>query len=97
MTDYIKRKDALNAAIADDMTYDEALSLSRRIANIPSADVVEVVRCVDCKFSYETAEFVNRVLTPVCCCSKGAWLDCIVPETFFCKYGERKEGHDEAD
>ena len=43
-----------------------------------------VVRCKDCKHSYEDVS--GRV------CVKGAWLDCVVTDDFFCAYGE--EGDD---
>ena len=54
MTEYIKREDVI--ALAWDVTYkdewymhkhDKVVSVSD-IAEIPSADVVEVVRCKDC-------------------------------------------------
>ena len=50
MAEYIDRM-AAKKAIKDkpDMTNDEKASLFRRINAIPAADVVEVVRCRDCK------------------------------------------------
>ena len=44
----------------------------------------KIVRCKDCKHSYEDVS--GRV------CTKGAWLDCVVTDDFFCAYGE--EGDD---
>ena len=40
MTEYIKRKDALDAVLV--------VNERQRIKNIPTADVVEVVRCGEC-------------------------------------------------
>lgn len=55
-----------------------------KLQSIPAADVVEVVRCADCRYAYDT----------VCgwCCSHGICVDCIVRENFFCADGERKDG-----
>lgn len=46
-----------------------------------SHDVVEVVRCKDCKHSYES---IQRV------CSYGVCVDCVVEDDFFCKDGRAK-------
>lgn len=51
------------------------------------ADVVEVVRCKDCKYSYDSVDSLAiRWL-----CSHGVCAGCIVPGDFYCKCGERKE------
>ena len=54
------------------------------IDGIPAADVVEVVRCADCRYAYDT----------VCgwCCSHGICVDCTVREDFFCADGKCKDG-----
>lgn len=49
--------------------------------NIPAADVAPVVRCKDCKHSYEDIDGLT--------CIYGPCVDCTVPEDFYCKYGER--------
>ena len=41
-----------------------------------------VVRCKDCKHSWEDIGGL--------CCSHGVCVDCTVPEDFFCADGERK-------
>lgn len=46
-------------------------------------EVVEVVRCKDCKHSYDDISGL--------CCSHGVCVDCNVPEGFYCSYGERKD------
>ena len=53
------------------------------IAHAPTVDAVPVVRCRECKHSYESIS--GR------CCTMGPCVDCIVPEDFFCSYGEREE------
>ena len=51
------------------------------IRNTPTADVVEVVRCRDCKhFTYDNGG----------CCGLGVGL-CFADENQFCSYGERRE------
>ena len=54
----------------------------------PAADVVPVVRCKDCKHSYE--DIGGRT------CSHGVCVDCIVPDDFCCAYGKREENNNEA-
>lgn len=59
-------------------------------SELPTVDAVEVVRCVKCKHNYEI------ILGPGCeplwglVCTKGPCVDCIVPEDFYCPYGERR-------
>lgn len=48
----------------------------------PAADVAPVVRCKDCKHSWEDIGGL--------CCSHGACVDLTVPGDFYCAYGERK-------
>ena len=50
--------------------------------NLPAADVAPVVRCKDCKHSWEDIGGL--------CCSHGACVDLTVPGDFYCAYGERK-------
>ena len=74
------------------MGIQEALHLIQDMINgevpetmkIPAADVVEVIRCKDCEYSYDS---IGGWV-----CSHGPCVDCIVPEDFFCKYGKCKEG-----
>ena len=51
--------------------------------NLPAADVAPVVRCKDCKHSWEDIGGL--------CCSHGACVDLTVPGDFYCAYGERAE------
>lgn len=47
-------------------------------------EFVKVVRCKDCKYSYDGADSW--------CCSYGVFAGCIMPGDFYCKCGVRKEG-----
>lgn len=51
----------------------------------PTADVVEVVRCKDCKY------FKMAGTTPRCTFYKGL-ATTVNPPTDYCSYGERREG-----
>ena len=61
---------------------DDALHV---IDSIPTADVVKVVRCRDCKYHEDTS-----VIGFEHCCLIGK----TVRHNDFCSYGERKEGAD---
>lgn len=96
--DYIKREDAvrriavLMAAEAEsdgceDQPMDTYIEYaSEDLADIPSADVVPVVRCKDCKHCEYAS---NRVPT------ERAWVCykclCDVEQDWFCADGERKD------
>lgn len=53
------------------------------LAEVPTIEAVPVVRCRDCKHSYDCPGGLI--------CSYGVCVDCIVPPDFYCSYGERKE------
>lgn len=53
------------------------------IRGMKSADVAPVVRCMDCKHSYEDLGGL--------CCSYGPCVDCPVPPDFWCANGRRRE------
>lgn len=98
MSEYIKREDVIdlleqvlnaeeffdtdNAKAQSDL----ALWFEERILELPSTDVVEVVRCKDCKHH---EELLNNNDGNVIC-----WvhdIDVIVDRNGYCNYGERKE------
>lgn len=54
------------------------------VENAPTVAAVPVVRCKDCRYSYDDMGGL--------CCSHGVCVDCVVPEDFFCSHGERKGG-----
>ena len=63
----------------------------RIVDEIPSADVIEVVRCKDCKhIDWETAEPIisNGIASVTCWCNS---FQQYVRVDDFCSYGERKD------
>ena len=66
---------------------DDALHV---IDSIPAADVVEAVRCRECKF--RSSWMMNRNLRYICP-ESGMFPNC---ENDFCSYGKRKGGKDHA-
>ena len=97
MSDYIKRKDAYT--IANDIAmmyatedtrreYGVADSITQEILRLPSADVVEVVRCKDC----EHFEAINN--DDHGWCKMISDLPCGISVRYdddYCSYGERRE------
>jgi hypothetical protein len=61
-------------------------NVGQAIWDTPTADVVEVVRCRDCKYKM-TASFNGDIL--IGCSNQSALLD--VYDDGFCSYGERRE------
>lgn len=92
--EYIERETALEKVI-EVKHHDPELSgvvLHRYIKeidlkDIPAADVVEVVRCRECKYSYKDEIFGNRWCDSHLGCRK-------VKDDGYCYLGERKEGAD---
>lgn len=87
MGEYIKRERLLRKFNIDDMMNVNGTLISLRevretISNFPAVDLAPVVRCRDCKHSYEDIGGL--------CCSYGPMVDSAVPKTFFCALGERK-------
>ena len=78
MPEYIKREAALMKLMQDGCSAKNLQSIS----DMPAADVAPVVRCKDCKHSWEDIGGL--------CCSHGACVDLTVPGDFYCAYGERK-------
>lgn len=54
------------------------------VKEFSAADVAPVVRCKNCKHSWEDIGGL--------CCSHGTCVDLTVPGDFYCAYGERKNG-----
>ena len=52
-------------------------TIGKAISDTPTADVVEVVRCKDCKYQDECLQKVD--------------CEYVMKEIVFCSYGERKE------
>ena len=69
MTDYISRQAAIDEAckwcnieFSDEGCEPSDCEIKKRLINIPSADVVEVVRCRDCKHAdkYYHCTYMNK-------------------------------------
>ena len=71
---------------------------AKQIADAPTVDAVEVVRCLDCKHHRDKTEQEQQYLVEdiLICTSPDATEDCwnAVWPDHFCSYGERKEGAD---
>ena len=81
MSDYIKREDAIKEANTWSMFGND--NLESRLKRLPSADVVEVVRCKDCIHNDQCKHrVVMWVEDPI-----NTWHK----DIDFCSYGERKE------
>lgn len=98
MTEYIKRTavfEQFDNADADVCETDDfggvdygfgMKNIKELINAIPAADVAPVVRCKDCKHSWEDIGGLT--------CSHGVCVDCVVLGDFYCANGERKDGAD---
>lgn len=92
MSEYIKREDAVieverfGGYLDDDMLYRIKLALGR----LPSADVVKVVRCKDCKYGkWKISELDNK--TKGYECAIHAVFENDFGDNGYCSYGERKD------
>ena len=94
MTDYIKREDAIEkfAGVTlieyDKTTAESPYSLSaaeKFFADVPSADVVEVVRCKDCKHRHDS--LLNGSPLEDFCDVFPAYIG----KDDYCSYGERAD------
>lgn len=90
--EYIEREAALKAILGQPPEPHYPEWYYRDIKEIPAADVVEVVRCKDCKnayinsFSAQSGIAVCRFLA-----NRSNGELAIVQQDDFCSYGERKE------
>lgn len=88
MAEYIERE-AINRIcfmdyfLVDGEVRTESVALVRDIEKLPAADVAPVVRCRDCKHSYEDLGGLY--------CSYGPCVDCHVSSDFWCANGRRRE------
>lgn len=95
MAEYIERAEVLKKfeeiKSSVDITFADALYLDgvmELIDSVPSADVVEVVRCRDCVRRTPSADLSNSVLC--------TWLhDLSMPKDGYCSYGEREDKQSE--
>ena len=87
ISDYIKREDAIKAmARGLGIPYTDFIDVAERcMDDIPTADMVEIVRCKDCKHIKE--EHFNILPDGFSCELSGLMVE---PE-HYCSYGERAE------
>lgn len=87
MSDYIKREDAIKAmARGIGIPYTDFIEVAERcMDDIQNADVVEVVRCKDCKHIKE--EHFNIMPDGFSCELSGL----MVEKEHYCSYGERAD------
>ena len=91
MSEYIERE-AVLALIQDDrdVVYESTMELKyirQDIMNLPVLDVVEVIRCADCKdWQPGTIDDRDNFNPPMC-----KWIGSVRRANDFCSYGERKE------
>ena len=91
MAEYIDREAALALVRPDDPIderYAVTVATAKRLIRhaltaAPAADVAPVVRCRDCKYSYEDISGLT--------CAYGPPVGCIVQDNFYCANGEREE------
>ena len=88
--EYIRRQDVLNLPQSIERNLrGEVVERSidvKAIESLPSADVVPVVRCKDCKHYYFADNRIPQEQRYVCEISGEIWK----PDSF-CSYGERRE------
>ena len=83
MAEYIKRETAIKRVMETKWeSGSDGAAAMEIVAATPAADVAPVVRCKDCKHSWEDISGL--------CCSHGVCVDLTVPGDFYCAYGERK-------
>lgn len=84
MAEYINRETAVRAVMAVKWVDGSDGAMAMEIVmTTPAADVAPVVRCRDCKHSYEDLGGLY--------CSFGPCVDCPVPSDFWCANGRRRE------
>ena len=106
MSDYIKREDAVRTMTGKPIIVNqgnvEAVTriyeeFVKRIDDIPAADVVEVVRCKDCKHKPIKDDrdswpiFPNEENNPCPCQCDDGFYSWFPKDDFYCSYGERAE------
>lgn len=82
MNDLISRQDAIRIASG----YCHPANIAEELAKLPSADVVEVVRCKDCIYSHTDIYYGEECLT----CENTDGLCCDVYKEDYCSMGERR-------
>lgn len=83
MDDYISREAVCKALNSEG--YTKNMRVHKKVLNIPAADVVEVVRCGECRYRYNTYSGWF--------CSRGVFVnDAVPPDDWYCADGKCKDG-----
>jgi len=88
MAEYIDREAVISLVTS---RYENPELCTQEINSIPAADVVPIVRCLDCKFSREPAKLTKIYGEPgTLTCTQGPCNKRNVSADFFCGYGKKK-------
>lgn len=93
MAEYIERGTGVSifrakanmAVLMDAAPYFE--KAAKMLEQLPTVDAVVVIRCKDCRHSYEDIDGLV--------CGHGTCVDCLVREDFFCADGVKREAADD--
>ena len=83
--DYIN-KEAFKRKLIDEKSFFPAI-VARALEEMPTADVVEVVRCKDCKYREDLTDRLSNVRVFCTLAVDNKEVDL----TDFCSYGERRD------
>ena len=89
MDEYIKKETAYRAIMGERPEAREPSWFAELVLEIPAADVVEVVRCRDCKNWHK---FESSLIGEVMCCTAQGCMNVQKEPNDFCSCGERKNG-----
>jgi len=89
MADYISREAALGAIKTAELGQEYEVAEA-----IPAADVVEVVRCRECKHYREVPSQTRDNAVVVWCAADKYPRNDVMPDGWYCAAGERKDGAD---
>lgn len=91
MTKYFTKEQIMSAMGEQNLMLDDIWGVEQRLDELPVADVVEVVRCEDCRHK-QVDEIIFALSanpeTALFCKRMGG----IISETFYCAAGERMDG-----
>lgn len=94
MAEYIERDEAIRKAleacvmvVGHGISQIYAVDIVDVMEGIPTADVVPVVRCKDCKHKETLTDSMNKKISTVCLLGEALHF---VEDNHYCSYGERR-------
>ena len=84
--------DCIRQKALADQDSGEAVVYLQDIAEAPTVDAVEVVRCKDCKYWFK---FESSLIGEVMCCTGQGSVNILKSPYDFCSCGKRKDGDSE--